>query len=109
MFGINQQGNTCSITINDYQPFFFVKVGDSWSQADANGLLLYIKGRLYNLADGLLSCKIVDYNKLYGFTGGRKSRFCLLRFQNMETFRKTKNLWYTYENEKRIQSVLNSY
>lgn len=106
MFGINQQGDTCSITINDYQPFFFVKVGDSWSQADANGLLLYIKGRLYKLADGLLSCKIVDYNKLYGFTGGRKSRFCLLRFQNMETFRKTKNLWYTYENEKRISKPL---
>lgn len=107
MFGLNEQGDTCSITVNDYQPFFFLKVGNNWTQGDANGLLVYIKKRLGPRNGGsLMSCKLVDYNKLYGFTGGKKSRFCLLRFTNIETFKRTKNLWYSYHDDKRVMKPL---
>ena len=30
MFGINEKGETCCLYINDFQPFFYVKIGDKW-------------------------------------------------------------------------------
>ena len=99
MFGINDSGDTCSITINDFHPFFYIKVGDKWNQSIADNLLLHLKKKIKSNSEYLLSCKIIDYNKLYGFTGGKKSRFCLLTFSNIATFNKVKNLWYEYDNE----------
>ena len=32
MFGINEQGEKASILVEDYQPFFYLKVGDTWSK-----------------------------------------------------------------------------
>ena len=33
VFGIDSDGKTYSIFINEFQPFFFVKVGDHWTQS----------------------------------------------------------------------------
>jgi DNA polymerase elongation subunit (family B) len=99
MFGINESGDTCSITITDFQPFFYIKVGDHWDQGHANKLFAHIRQKMKIHGDSILSCKIVDYNKLYGFTGGKKSRFCLFTFNNMAAFNKVKNLWYEYDSE----------
>ena len=99
MYGLNESGDTCSITITDYQPFFYIKVGDQWGQSNASKLLLHLKQKVKAYGDSILSCKIVDYNKLYGFTGGKKSRFCLITFANIAAFNKVKNLWYEYDSE----------
>ena len=32
MFGINEQGQTCSISVNDFKPFFYVKIPDNWKK-----------------------------------------------------------------------------
>ena len=34
MFGINEQGETASIMVTGYTPFFYVKVDSSWSNND---------------------------------------------------------------------------
>jgi DNA polymerase elongation subunit (family B) len=99
MFGLNESGDTCSITIPDFQPFFYIKVGDNWDQGQANRLLSHIRQKIKFHSDSILSCKIIDYSKLYGFTGGKKSRFCLITFSNIYTFNKVKNLWYEYDND----------
>ena len=31
MFGINEQGETCSIQVSDFHPFFYVKIPDEWN------------------------------------------------------------------------------
>jgi DNA polymerase elongation subunit (family B) len=99
MFGLNESGDTCSITITDFQPFFYIKVGDTWDQSTATNLLTHLKHKVKFNSDSILSCKIIDYSKLYGFTGGKKSRFCLITFSNISTFNKVKNLWYEYDSE----------
>ena len=30
MFGLNEQGETASIYVEGYTPFFYIKVGDDW-------------------------------------------------------------------------------
>ena len=34
MFGVNEKGETCCLYVEDYTPFFFVKVGDNWTEYD---------------------------------------------------------------------------
>jgi DNA polymerase elongation subunit (family B) len=100
MFGLNEKGETCSLIITDFNPFFYVKVGNKWNISEAESLLLYIKKKVgKNIADSIMSIQLVDHNKLYGFNGGNKSRFVKLTFTNMNAFNKTKNLWYQYDNE----------
>ena len=99
MFGINETGDTCSIIINDFKPFFFIKVPNDWTESHAIELLENIKQKVKFNKDSILSIQMVDKSKLYGFTGGKKSRFALLTFKNIATFNKVKNLWYQYDQE----------
>jgi DNA polymerase elongation subunit (family B) len=98
MFGVNEFGETCCIFVEDYQPFFFIKVGKSWNEIDAYNLLLEIRKKVGKLlAPCVLSAELVEYKKLYGFTGGKKDNFVKIVFQNSVTMNRVKNLWYEYK------------
>ena len=52
IFGVNEEGDTCCIYVNDFNPFFFVKVGDDWTQRNVNGFLSEIRksvGKYYEI------------------------------------------------------------
>lgn len=99
MFGINELGETCTIFIRDYQPFFYVKVGDDWSMEHKRSFINRIKtsnevGKYYE--DSIIEneCKLIKRKKLYGFDGGKEHKFIKLVFKNTTTMNKVKNLWY---------------
>lgn len=72
MFGVNEKGETCCIYINDYHPFFYVKVGDHWTQTHAMALRREIVNRVGKHHDeSILSVEIAKHHKLYGFSGGK--------------------------------------
>lgn len=96
MFGVNETGETCSIVLNDYKPFFYAKVSDRWTDADANALyreLLKVKGA----SSGLASCELVQHKKLYGFSAGKEHKFVKLSFRNTYAFNTIKRLWYAQD------------
>ena len=43
MFGINSQGKTCSIRVESYEPFFYVKVPNEWTNKHVGILRKYLK------------------------------------------------------------------
>ena len=97
-FGVNERGETCSISIKDFKPFFFVKVGNAWNNTSAAMYLqeLVVKvGPFYGKQ--IESAELVEYNKLYGFTGGKKDKFVKLTFSNTRTLNKVKSLWVRYD------------
>jgi DNA polymerase elongation subunit (family B) len=97
MFGVNESGETCCIYIKDFQPFFFIRVGNNWTNYDAAQLVREIQSKIdKKYKDSIVSHKLVDYNKLYGFTAGKKDKFVQLIFKNTEVMNRVKNLWYTY-------------
>lgn len=101
MFGLNESGETFSLFIKDFQPFFFIKVGNSWTQATVAGLLADIKQKLGKYYENsVVSAKLVEYNKLYGFTGGKLDKFAHFVFKNTTTMNKVKNLWYEYTEDR---------
>ena len=100
MFGVNESGETCSIFISDYKPFFYIKVGKTWTYSEANSLLQEIKSGLdKRFQDSILDMELVEHNKLYGFTAGNKDKFIKLTFKNTTIMNKVKNMWYTYIND----------
>jgi len=96
MFGVNEQGQTCSIIVHDFKPFFFLHVGDNWDQSTANAFMrdLYAKSSVKWLKTQVESVKLVDHHKLYGFSAGKKERFIQIVFNNQNAFNRMKNMWY---------------
>ncbi len=97
-FGINEKGETASIIVEGFNPFFYISVSDSWIDNDP---------RLYevlaNLRDeagkyfekSVLNCSVVKHKKLYGFDAGKLHNFIKIEFASVRAMNKIKNLWYT--------------
>ncbi len=95
MYGINERGETASILVDDYQPFFYIKVGDEWTDNHAGRMVSNIRREMGDYyKDSLVQYNIIDSQKLYGFTAGKKSKFVKLVFSNTVALNKVKNLWY---------------
>jgi len=95
MFGINEEGQTASIMVEDYTPFFYLKVDNNWGQRKKTALFEHLKlkvGKYYE--DCILECKLIERKKLYGFDAGRKHRFIEIKLSNINVYNKVKNLWY---------------
>jgi len=96
MFGLNESGETCSITVEDFKPFFYVMVNDKWTLQMKDSFLFHIKqkmGKYYE--NSITECIIIKRKKLYGFDGGKEHKFIKFEFANMGAFNKAKNLWYS--------------
>ncbi len=102
MYGINDKGDTCSIIVDDFEPFFYIKVPDHWDASDMNRLVREIKRdiekspRANYYSESITQYELVDSKKLYGFTAGKQSKFIKLTFKNTQVLGKVKNLWFTY-------------
>jgi DNA polymerase elongation subunit (family B) len=95
MFGINELGETSSIIVEDYQPFFYVKVQNNWNKAKKELFLSHIKSKIGKFYENSITeCKLIEKKKLYGFDAGKLHRFIVFKFSNIQVFNKVKNLWY---------------
>ena len=114
MFGINEEGKRASIIVEDYEPFFYLKVDSNWGQtkktAFYNHLISKI-GKYYE--NSIVKCKLIERKKLYGYDAGKKHRFIEMKFANINTYNKVKNLWYedviNDDGEKERKLLTNGY
>jgi DNA polymerase elongation subunit (family B) len=100
IFGLNKAGETCSIIAENYNPFFYVMVNDTWTISMKNDFIKHIKdkiGKYYS--DSITDSKIIKRKKLYGFDGGKEHKFIKIGFSSMAAFTRVQNLWYSsYDN-----------
>ena len=98
MFGINEQGEKASIIVQEYEPFFYVRVPNSWGQKMKTAFQDHLKakvGKYYE--NSITECKLIEKKKLYEFDAGKLHRFILIKFANVPTYNKVKNFWYRDE------------
>jgi DNA polymerase elongation subunit (family B) len=50
MFGMNESGETCSIFVKNYTPFFYVKVADHWGKREKRDFIQHLKLEIRKLA-----------------------------------------------------------
>ena len=95
MFGINEKGETLSLMVEGYTPFFYIKVDDKWNESIKRRFLSFIIQRIgYYYEDSILSCKLVKKHKLYGFDANKLHNFIEFKFKNIGVFNKVKYIWY---------------
>ena len=114
MFGINEEGKRASIIVEDYEPFFYLKVDSNWGQTKKNAFynhLISKIGKYYE--NSIVKCKLIERKKLYGYDAGKKHRFIEMKFANINTYNKVKNLWYqdviNDDGEKERKLLTNGY
>jgi DNA polymerase elongation subunit (family B) len=96
MFGVNEKGKTACINVKDYAPFFYVKVGDEWTENEKIQFVEQVAtdvGEPY--ASAISSTQLLKRKKLYGFDGGKQYNFVQFNFNNEAAMKKVKSLWYT--------------
>ena len=99
-FGINESGETASIIIEGFNPFFYISVSDSWVENDPRlfTLLSALKdeaGKFFE--NSVLSCRVVKHKKLYGFNAGRLYNFIKIEFSSIRAMNKIKNLYFVHQ------------
>jgi DNA polymerase elongation subunit (family B) len=114
MFAINEKGEKASIMVEEYQPFFYLKVNNDWGQTKKKALYDHLKakvGKYYE--NSIIECKLIERKKLYGFDAGKKHRFIEVKFANLTIYNKVKNLWYrevvNFYGEKERKLLPNGY
>ncbi len=97
VFGINEKGETFCLFINDYQPFFYIKVDEEWDFGKRDEFIAHIKNKVGKYYQGSIGeCKLIKKKKLYGFDGGKEHKFIKINFKNTIVMNKVKNYFYEY-------------
>ena len=95
MFGINEKGETASILVKNYAPFFYIKVNRKWNPGMLKKFLEHLKSKVgAYYAKSIIGCKMVKKKKLYGFDGGKEHDFIEMKFKNTIALNKVKYLYY---------------
>ena len=95
MFGIDEQGNQCSIIIEDYKPFFYVKLPINETRRNFVALFeSHIKKIIGYYCENSVSFEIEKHKKLYEFDNNTKYNFIKITFDNITIYNKVKKLWY---------------
>jgi len=102
MFGVNEKGKTASIFVEGFTPFFYVMVGDDWTEGTRMAFIgqLYAELQSKYWEGTIVKSQFVKRKKLYGFDAGKKSKFLLLKFTSEQAMRKFKNLWYVSKRDR---------
>jgi len=114
MFGMNETGETYSLYVTDFQPFFYVKVPDNWDKNNLHKFITQIKkeknknkkliiGKYYQ--DSIVKGKLINKKTLYGFDNNKNYQFIQLVFKNTTVFNKVKSLWYTEDKDFRKRKL----
>ena len=93
---MNEKGETFSVIVEGFKPFFYVMVNDNWNISIKDQFLENIKTKMGKFYENTISeCIIIKRKKLYGFDGGKEHKFIKLEFTSFAAFNKAKNLWYS--------------
>ena len=95
VFALNEKGDTATIFIEGYTPFFYVKVDDKWDESKKTCFINEIKNRLGTFyEDSIVKAKLISKKTLYGFDAGKLHQFVQVIFKNTMALNRARKLWY---------------
>ncbi len=102
MFGIDETRTTYSITVHDFHPFVYVRVGDQWNKTKADRFMEHLQENEITRASykSVYHYELVQQKTLYGFDGGKLYNFLYISCHNMKFIYALKNLYYNRDTEK---------
>ena len=93
-FGITDTDNSICVEINEFTPFFYVKIPDhlqdNWTDFKTEQVKLYLRNKMYKLKESLLRVSLVEKKDIDGFTNDKDYKFLKIIFKNEKAFTKCK-------------------
>ena len=75
MYGINEKGETASIYVKKYKPFFYIKVSNEWTENIKNRFLSEIRQKICDYYENsIYECNLVEKKKLYELVKSNKPK-----------------------------------
>ena len=107
IYGIDENRKTYCVKVNDFKPFFYIKVGHSWNDCDVTEYFDHIR-ETYEDNYSLIKCldndieevKLVKHKTLYNFDANKRHNFIKVTCSNMSLVYKFKSLFYDKEKQK---------
>jgi hypothetical protein len=86
-YGVTDNGNSICVHIHDFQPYFFFKIPQEWTNTEFN----YFKNHFMELVDeksrdGLINSGIVKKKEFYGFTNNELFSYGIFIFSNQSSY-----------------------
>jgi DNA polymerase elongation subunit (family B) len=107
IYGIDENRRTYCAKIDNFKPFFYIKVGNNWSDSDVSEYFDHIRetyksdySLLKTLKNDLEEVKLVRHKTLYNFDANKKHNFIKVTCKNMSLFYKFKSLFYDKEKQR---------
>lgn len=107
LYGRTEDNKSVVVNVNNYTPFFYIKVSKDWTETKIRTLINTIKSKINpKVLKGFKSYDVVMRKDLYGFTAYKDFKFVRLIFYNMRTYRTFEN-WIS--KNKVSNSILSKY
>ena len=105
LFGIDKKGDTYCIWINDFKPFFYIKLPSTTKWKQQQTIKNFVDFLELKAGDSV-SYNVVQKKKLYGFDGNKLYPFMKVKCCSMMSFYKIRKLWYdVYNKEKKLKKL----
>ena len=112
MYGIDEDRNTYSVRIDDFKPFMYIKVGNSWTEKTVEEFIEFLKNDCEDpmisqiFDEHVTSYKLVKYKTLYDFDANKYYKFIYISCENLKPIYKLKSLYYDKERQRVHKGLL---
>lgn len=89
LFGVTKEGHSVCLEVNDFTPYFYVKVPSHWTSLDARKWVDTVKYGLWKRKKHLVDWKLIKRKDAYGFNNQRDFNFVRLVFDNWGVYKST--------------------
>jgi DNA polymerase elongation subunit (family B) len=110
MIGINDIRKTFSVTIDDFEPFVYIRVGSNWTTGHMNKFIEHLKthpddgGIRYQFNTNLVRYEMVKRKTLYDFDANKYYKFICIYAKNIGFINKLKSLYYDSKKQRLNES-----
>lgn len=94
IFGVNKEGQTVSVLVKDFTPYFYIKVDDSWGSRELTLFKTFIIENLEHskFSTDKVNCTLLQKKDFWGFTNFHRFKFVRLSFGDYKSLRKVSYL-----------------
>lgn len=89
LYGRTQDNKSIYVNVNNYTPFFYIKIPSDFNTTKINTLVSYLKSKIKSpiILRGFKNFEIVERKDLFGFTDYKEFKFVRLIFTNMKSYK----------------------
>ena len=86
-FGRTNTGSSVTVTVNNFFPYFFIKIPRTWSSTQVKKLINGIKSMSKDHGRYIYDYQVTEWKEFYGFKAEQKFNFLMVRFQCSDTMK----------------------